>query len=84
MNQVQGTLPRTLPVTAYVGACEAEVQYSGSAPGLIAGAIQVNLRIPEVAPPPAPVGATCGRGDVPVVLLFGGAPSQSTVTISLR
>lgn len=66
---VQGTLPRTLPASAYVGSCPAEVLYSGSAPGLIAGAIQFNLRIPDRAPPPAPPGMTCGLGDVPVVLL---------------
>ncbi len=69
---VQGDLPRTLPAAAYVGSCPAEVLYSGSAPGLIAGAIQLNLQIPETAPPPAPPGITCGVGDVRVVLLFGG------------
>ncbi len=81
---VQGTLPRTLPASAYIGSCQADVLYSGSAPGLIAGAIQVNLRIPEQAPPPAPPGMPCGQGDVPVVLLFGGGPTQTTATISLR
>ncbi len=81
---VLGTLPHTLPASAYVGSCPAEVLYSGSAPGLIAGAIQVNLRIPETAPPPAPPGISCGSGNVPVVLLFGGAPSQETATISVR
>ncbi len=81
---VRGALPQTAPAMAYVGYCPAEVLYSGSAPDLIAGAIQVNLRIPEAAPPPAPAGATCGSGNVPVILLFGGAPSQGTVTISVR
>ncbi len=81
---VLGTPPGTLPASAYVGSCPAEVLYSGSAPGLIAGAIQVNVRIPAQAPPPAPPGIPCGQGDVPVVLLFGGVPSQETVTISVR
>jgi uncharacterized protein (TIGR03437 family) len=81
---VQGDPPRTQPATAYVGGCQAEVLYSSSAPGLIAGAIQVNLRIPETAPPPAPPGLPCGTGDVPVMVLFGGAPIQGTVTISMR
>ena len=81
---VEGTLPRTLAPSAYVGSCPAEVLYSGSAPGLIAGAIQFNLRIPDKAPPPAPAGMSCGLGDVPVILLFGGAPSQESVTISVR
>ena len=80
---VSGTLPQTLAPSAYVGACTAEVLYSGSAPGLIAGAIQFNLRIPDKAPPPAPEGVSCGVGDVPVILLFGGVPSQSSVTISV-
>ena len=81
---VRGTPPRTAPASAYVGSCQAEVVYSGSAPELIAGAIQVNVRIPAQAPPPAPPGAVCGRGDVPVVLLFGDAPSQQAATISVR
>jgi uncharacterized protein (TIGR03437 family) len=81
---VEGTLPRTLAPTAYVGSCPVEVLYSGSAPGLIAGAIQINLRIPDKAPPPAPAGMSCGVGDVPVILLFGGAPTQESVTISVR
>ena len=81
---IRGTLPRALPTSAYVGPCAADVLYSGSAPELIAGAIQVNVRVPDLAPPPAPPGATCGRGNVPVILLFGGAPSQGVTTISVR
>jgi len=80
---IRGRLPQTLPASAYVGSCQAEVLYSGSAPELIAGAIQVNIRVPDQAPPPAPPGSTCGRGDVRVVLLFGGVPSQD-ITISVR
>jgi uncharacterized protein (TIGR03437 family) len=80
---VQGNLPRTAAPSAYVGGCLAEVIYSGSAPGLIAGSIQFNLRIPDSVPPPAPPATPCGRGDVPVVLLFGGAPSQTTATIRM-
>ncbi len=70
--------------SAYVGFCPAEVLYSGSAPGLIGGTIQGSLRIPAEAPPPAPAGVTCGVGEVPVLLLFGGVPGQETVTISVR
>jgi uncharacterized protein (TIGR03437 family) len=81
---VRGQPPQTAPASAYVGSCPAEVVYSGSAPELIAGAVQVNIRIPAQAPPPAPPGSVCGRGDVPVVLLFGGAPSQEVATISVR
>jgi uncharacterized protein (TIGR03437 family) len=74
---IQGTLPRTLPASAYVGYCPAEVLYSGSAPQLIAGAVQINVRVPDQRLP-------CGAGDVAVVLLFGGVPSQETVTINVR
>lgn len=73
---IEGTPPRTLPASAYIGSCPAEVLYSGSAPGLIAGAIQVNVRVPDQP--------QCGRGNLPVVLLFGGALSQELATISVR
>jgi hypothetical protein len=43
---------------------------------LIAGAIQVNLRVPDQP--------QCGRGNLAVVLLFGGVPSQEVATISVR
>jgi uncharacterized protein (TIGR03437 family) len=81
---ISGILPQTVPASAYIGYCPAEVVSSGGAPGLIAGAIQVRVRVPDQAPPPAPPGVTCGRGDVAVVLLFGGIPSQEVATISVR
>lgn len=73
---IAGTPPRTLPASAYIGSCPAEVLYSGSAPGLIAGAIQVNVRVPDQP--------QCGRGNLRVVLFFGGALSQELATISVR
>ena len=73
---VQGTPPLTLPASAYVGYCPTDVLYSGSAPGLIAGAIQINVHVPDQS--------QCGRGDLPVALLFGGVPSQTIATISVR
>jgi uncharacterized protein (TIGR03437 family) len=73
---VQGPLPQTQPAMVYVGTCPTEVLYSGSAPGLVAGAIQVNFRVPT-----QPV---CVRENIPVVVLFGGAPSQTYATISVR
>jgi uncharacterized protein (TIGR03437 family) len=40
-------LPKpTLPVTVKIGGIEAEVLYAGAAPGLTAGVMQVNARIP--------------------------------------
>lgn len=73
---IQGSPPRTLPASAYIGSCPAEVLYSGSAPGLIAGAIQVNLRVPDQA--------LCGGGNRKVFVLFGGAPSEQFATIAVR
>jgi uncharacterized protein (TIGR03437 family) len=49
------------------------VLYSGSAPGLIAGAFQVNLLLPP--------GLT---GAQPVVITIGGASSQQGVTIAIQ
>jgi uncharacterized protein (TIGR03437 family) len=74
---VPGTppLPRlTLPVSVKIGGIDAPVTYSGSAPGLVNGAVQINARVPaNVAP-----------GAVPVVVTIGGATSQSGVTLSVR
>lgn len=45
---IVGSLPQLkLPVTVFVRDRSAEVAYAGSAPGFVAGAIQVNFRIPE-------------------------------------
>jgi uncharacterized protein (TIGR03437 family) len=73
---VEAPLPQTLPAAVYVGTCATEVLYSGSAPGLVAGAIQINFR--------APAQPVCLRDNVPVVVLFGGARSQTYATISVR
>jgi uncharacterized protein (TIGR03437 family) len=56
-----------LPVTVTVGGVDAPVQYSGSAPGLISGVMQVNVIIPLTAP----------TGTQPVVVTVGSAKSQS-------
>jgi uncharacterized protein (TIGR03437 family) len=63
-----------LPVTATVGGVPATVYYAGIAPGLVQGAMQVNVQVPmEVTPAFA----------VPLVITVGGAVSN-TVTISIR
>ncbi len=62
------------PVTVTIGGEEAVVQYAGSAPGEVAGLLQVNAFVPDkVTPGPA----------VPVTLTIGGVPSQPTVTITV-
>ena len=45
-----------------------------SAPGLIAGAVQVNLQVPAGVP----------SGDQPLVITIGGARSQSGVTVGVQ
>jgi uncharacterized protein (TIGR03437 family) len=61
-----------LPVTAQIDGQTAEVLYAGSAPGLPAGALQVNVKIP----------ASVRRGvSVPVVVTVGNASSQAGVTL---
>ena len=70
------TLPKpTLPVSARIGGVEAEVQYAGAAPGLMAGVFQVNLKVPEsVAPGPA----------VPLQIRVGQNSSPTGVTLAVR
>jgi uncharacterized protein (TIGR03437 family) len=64
-----------LPVRVFIGGAEAEVTYAGAAPGLIAGALQVNARVPWEAP----VGTA-----VPLILVVGELSSQAEITISIR
>lgn len=65
----------TLPVAVRIGNVDATVTYAGSAPGLAAGVLQVNARIPGNAP----------LGDaVPITLSVGGVESQSGVTLAIR
>jgi uncharacterized protein (TIGR03437 family) len=70
------TLPRPrLPVSVTIGGRAVEVVYAGGAPGLVAGVIQVNARVPA---------DLAASGELPVVLQVGGAASQSGVTLAVR
>jgi uncharacterized protein (TIGR03437 family) len=51
------------------------VLYAGGAPGLVAGVLQVNARIPPEAP---------SGNAVPVLLTVGGFSSQPEVTLAVR
>jgi uncharacterized protein (TIGR03437 family) len=62
-------------VKVSVGGKDAQVVYAGSAPSLVAGISQINLRIPD----DSPVGSS-----VPVVITVGDRKSQDGVTISIR
>jgi len=63
-----------LGVTASIGGVPAEVTYAGAAPGLIAGVVQVNLRMPA---------DTVQSLSAPVSLMIGTAVTPS-VTVSIR
>lgn len=64
-----------LPVTVQIGGANAQVNYAGAAPGLVAGVLQVNVLVPQQAP----------SGDaIPVVLKVGSVSSQSGVTLAIR
>lgn len=62
------------PVRVTVAGREAEVLYAGGAPGLIAGLLQVNIKLPPNVP----------AGNQPVVLTVGTANSPAGVTLAVR
>ena len=62
-------------VRVRIGGIDTVVEYAGSAPGYVSGALQVNARIPaNVASGP----------EVPVELIIGGIPSQPGITVAVR
>lgn len=61
------------PVTVRIGGVQAEVIYTGAAPGLVTGVLQINAKIPDGVP----------AGSAPVVVTVGGIPSQAGVTVSV-
>ena len=73
--------PLTLPLPApnltaavLIGGLPARIQYIGAAPGLVAGALQVNVEIP----------AGVGSGDQPIFLTVGTNTSQSGLTVAVK
>ena len=58
-----------LGVAASIDGVSAEVTYAGAAPGLVAGVVQINVRVPEGLTPnlAAPVSLTVGQAVTPVV-----------------
>ncbi|MBI2686355.1 MAG: hypothetical protein HYX27_08570 [Acidobacteria bacterium] len=71
INQLKKPL---FPVTATVGGIAAQVEYYGSAPGLISGVMQVNIRVAPNTP----------SGNQPVVILVGASPSQANLTAAIQ
>jgi uncharacterized protein (TIGR03437 family) len=70
-----GSNSTTLPVTITIGGIGAMVTYQGSAPGEVAGVLQVNAVVPA--------GVTPGAA-VPVVIQVGNWKSQSGIAIAVR
>jgi uncharacterized protein (TIGR03437 family) len=69
-------LPRPrLSLAVTIGGRPADVLYAGGAPGLVAGVIQINARVPA---------DLAANGEVSVVLQVGGAASQPGVTLAVR
>lgn len=63
-----------LPVQLTIGGQKAEILYSGAAPQLVAGVLQINARVPT----------TVASGASPVVLTIGTFSSPTDCTISLQ
>jgi uncharacterized protein (TIGR03437 family) len=64
----------SLPVEVTIGGLAAEVLYAGSAPSLVSGAVQVNVRVPS------DVGAGAA---IPLSLTVDGLGSQEGITVSV-
>jgi uncharacterized protein (TIGR03437 family) len=62
------------PLSVRIGAADAQVLYKGAAPGFVAGAMQLNVRVPDSAPP----------GAVGVILEVGGVASAPGITLAVR
>jgi uncharacterized protein (TIGR03437 family) len=63
-----------LPVNVDIGAAAADVLYAGAAPTLVAGVLQVNVRVPATAP----------SGSALILLRIGNATSQPGVTLAIQ
>jgi uncharacterized protein (TIGR03437 family) len=73
-------LPRpVLPVTVRINGEQvsaADILYAGAAPGIVAGVIQINVRI-------SPTLNITGATQVPVEISVGGVASQSGITVAV-
>jgi uncharacterized protein (TIGR03437 family) len=60
----------TLPVSVQINGVNADVTYAGSAPGLVSGIFQINVRVPNLfSPPPT----------VPIMITIGGMSSPPAI-----
>jgi uncharacterized protein (TIGR03437 family) len=62
-------------MTVSIGGRAATVIYSGGAPGLVAGVVQINARVPDDVAPGT---------SVPVVIRIGEFNSPDGITVAVR
>lgn len=60
--------------TATIGGLPATIDYIGAAPGLVAGALQINIFVPEAVAP----------GAAPLFLFIGNQSSQTGITVAVQ
>jgi len=63
-----------MPVSVIIGGRQAQVQYAGTAPGDVAGVLQINAIIPS----------DCPTGNVPVGISVGSYSSPDNVTVAVQ
>ena len=63
-----------MPVSVTIGGRAAQVQYAGTAPGDVAGVLQINAIIPT----------DCPLGNIPVGISVGGYAGPDNVTVSVQ
>jgi uncharacterized protein (TIGR03437 family) len=83
-----------LPVQVYFGGAKPEILYAGPAPGIVAGVLQINLRVPNVlcnlgsqcfvSPNAVPVILFLGPPDAGTSYIFGKYFSPVRVTVAVR
>ena len=73
IEQILATIPS--PVTATIGGIPAPVIYVGAAPGLIAGVVQINVRVPD---------GLSANSAAPISLSMGSFTTAPGVTISIQ
>ena len=73
IEQILATIPS--PVTATIGGIPAAVIYAGAAPGLVAGVVQINVRVPD---------GLSANSAAPISLSMGSFSTAPDVTVSIR
>ena len=63
-----------LPVSVTIGGQPANWSFAGEAPSFVSGVMQLNVMVPT----------NIAAGDQPIVVSFGGNPSQQGVTVSVK